>query len=198
VLLDVLHSHKWLAFKRLAAQNLAGFRLAGQYVKLSSAKGLQGWVSFRTREEAERYAEAARRELEKLGIDAAPKVVRRGPSYDVVFDEKTLRRLAEVDEASKAGHREAGSPLYAAHSRRTRRRGADGGGARETGQAENRGKREEAPMPKTTAPKAVDRVVFQLVDGVASMRLRLTYVMKGEQKDSHCKRRGVVFCVGGG
>jgi hypothetical protein len=25
VLLDVLHSHKWLAFKRLAAQNLAGF-----------------------------------------------------------------------------------------------------------------------------------------------------------------------------
>ena len=52
-------------------------------------------------EEAERYAEAARRELEKLGIDSAPEVVRRGPSYDVVFDEKTLRRLAEVDEAIK-------------------------------------------------------------------------------------------------
>jgi hypothetical protein len=29
VLFDVLHSHKWLAFKRLAAQNLAGFPLAG-------------------------------------------------------------------------------------------------------------------------------------------------------------------------
>ena len=99
VLLDVLHSHKWFAYKSLAAQSLAGFQLAGQYVKLSSAKGLRGWVSFRTREEAERYAEAARRELEKLGIDAAPRVVRRGPNYDVVFDEKTLRRLAEVDEA---------------------------------------------------------------------------------------------------
>jgi len=99
VLLDALHSHKWLAFKRLAAQSLARFQLAGQYVKLSSAMGLQGWVSFKTREEAEKYAEAARRELEKLGIDAAPKVVRRGLSYDVVFDEKTLRRLAEVDEA---------------------------------------------------------------------------------------------------
>jgi hypothetical protein len=76
VLLDVLHSHKWLAFKRLAAQSLAGFQLAGRYVKLSSAKGLQGRVSFKTREEAERYAETARRELEKLGIDAAPKVTR--------------------------------------------------------------------------------------------------------------------------
>ncbi len=105
VLLDALHSHKWLAFKRLAAQNLAGFPLAGRYVKLSLAKGLQGRVSFKTRKEAERYAEAARRELEKLGIDAAPEVVRRGPSYDVVFDEKTLTRLAEVDEAVKLAMR---------------------------------------------------------------------------------------------
>jgi hypothetical protein len=71
VLFDALHSHKWLAFKRLAAQSLAGFQLAGRYVKLSLARGLRGWVSFRTREEAERYAEAARRELEKLGIYAA-------------------------------------------------------------------------------------------------------------------------------
>jgi len=101
VLLDVLHSHKWFAFKRLAAQSLAGFQLAGRYVKLSLANGLRGRVPFKTREEAERYAEAARRELEKLGIDSAPEVVRRGPSYDVVFDEKTLRRLAEVDEAIK-------------------------------------------------------------------------------------------------
>jgi hypothetical protein len=88
VLLDALHSHKWLALKRLAAQSLAGFQLVGEYVKLSSAKGLQDRVSFKTREEAEMYAEAARRELEKLGIDSAPKVVRRGPNYDVVFDEK--------------------------------------------------------------------------------------------------------------
>jgi hypothetical protein len=43
-------------------------------------------------------------------------------------------------------------------------------------------KREEVSSLKTTAPKAVDRVVFQLVDGVASMRLRLTYVMKGGRK----------------
>jgi hypothetical protein len=41
-------------------------------------------------------------------------------------------------------------------------------------------RREE--IPKTTAPKAVDRVVFQLVDGLASMRLKLTYVMKGDRK----------------
>jgi len=92
VLFDVLHSHKWFAFKRLAAQNLAGFQLAGRYVKLSSAKGLRGRVPFKTREEAERYAEAARRKLEKLGIDAAPKVVRRGPNYDVVLDEKNVEK----------------------------------------------------------------------------------------------------------
>ncbi len=148
VLLDVLHSHKWLAFKRLTAQNLSSFRLAGQYVKLSSAKGLQGRVSFKTREEAERYAEAARRELEKLGIDSAPKVVRRGPSYDVVFDEKTLTRLAEVDAAVKLA-----IERLAAWS-------------------------EE----RLVEAKAVDRVVFQLVDGLAAMRLRLTYVMKGDRK----------------
>jgi hypothetical protein len=148
VLLDVLHSHKWLAFKRLAAQNLAGFQLAGQYVKLSSAKGLHGWVSFKTREVAERYAETAWRELEKLGIDAAPKVVRRGPSYDVVFDEKTLRRLAEVDEAVRLA-----IERLAAWS-------------------------EE----RLVEAKAVDRVVFQLVDGVAVMKLRLTYVSKGGRK----------------
>ena len=56
---------------------------------------------FRTREEAERYAEAARRELEKLGIDSAPEVVASGVYYQVVFDEKTLTRLAEVDAAVK-------------------------------------------------------------------------------------------------
>jgi hypothetical protein len=43
-------------------------------------------------------------------------------------------------------------------------------------------RREEVPMPKTTAPKAVDRVVFQLVDGPASMRLKLTYAMKEGKK----------------
>jgi acetate kinase len=64
------------------------------------AKGLQGRVSFKTREEAERYAETARRELEKLGIDAAPKVISR-IYHQVVFNEKTLRRLAKVDEAVK-------------------------------------------------------------------------------------------------
>ena len=84
VLLDVLHSHKWHAFKRLAAGSLAGFQLAGQYVKLSLARGLHGWVSFKTKEEAERYAEAARRELEKLGIDAAPKIT-LGVYYQVWY-----------------------------------------------------------------------------------------------------------------
>jgi hypothetical protein len=43
-------------------------------------------------------------------------------------------------------------------------------------------KHEELPRPKTTAPKAVDRVVFQLVDGPASMRLKLTYAMKEGKK----------------
>jgi hypothetical protein len=41
-------------------------------------------------------------------------------------------------------------------------------------------RREE--RPKAAAPKAVDRVVFQLVDGFASMKLRLTYVMKEGRK----------------
>ncbi len=57
-------------------------------------------------------------------------------------------------------------------------------------------KREERPRPKTTAPKAVDKIAFQLVDGPAAMRL--TYVMIRREEDAHCKRRGVVFCVGGG
>jgi hypothetical protein len=43
-------------------------------------------------------------------------------------------------------------------------------------------KREEVHRQKTTAPKAVDKIAFQLVDGVASMKLRLTYVMKGGKK----------------
>jgi len=147
VLFDVLHSHKWFAFKRLAVESLAGFQLAGQYVKLSLARGLHGWVSFRTREEAEMYAEAARRELEKLGIDVAPKIT-SGVYYLVVFDEKTLRRLAEVDAAVKLA-----IERLAAWS-------------------------EE----RLVEAKAVDRVVFQLVDGPASMRLRLTYVMKEGRK----------------
>jgi hypothetical protein len=180
VLFDVLHSHKWLAFKRLAAQNLAGFQLAGQYVKLSLARGLHGWVSFRIREEAERYAEAARRELEKLGIDAAPRVVRRGPSYDVVFDEKTLRRLAEVDKAVRLAierlealstPRIAAKPIVATRLDAKPER---------TVKPKAAAKREELPRPKTATPKAVDRVVFQLVDGPASMRL--TYVMKEGKK----------------
>jgi hypothetical protein len=147
VLLDALHSHKWLAFKRLAAQSLAGFQLAGRYVKLSSAKGLLGWVSFRTREEAERYAEVARRELKKLGIDAAPRIT-SGVYYQVVFDEKTLRRMAEVDAAVKLA-----IERLAAWSEK-----------------------------RLVEAKAVDKVMFQLVDGVASMKLRLTYVTKGGRK----------------
>ncbi|MFZ8808349.1 MAG: hypothetical protein ACO2PN_09625 [Pyrobaculum sp.] len=184
VLFDVLHSHKWFAFKRLAVESLAGFQLAGQYVKLSLARGLRGWVSFRIREEAEGYAEAARRELEKLGIDAAPRVVRRGPSYDVVFDEKTLRRLAEVDEAVRLAierlevlstPRIAAQPVDAARLEE----GLEG-----LVKPKAAAKREEIPRPKTMASKAVDRVVFQLVDGFASMKLKLTYVMKGGKRMS--------------
>jgi hypothetical protein len=111
------------------------------------ARGLHGWVSFKTREEAERYAEAARRELEKLGIDVAPKIT-LGVYYQVVFDEKTLRRLAEVDEAVKLA-----IERLAAWS-------------------------EE----RLVEAKAVDRVVFRIVNGVTSMKLKLTYVMKGDRK----------------
>jgi hypothetical protein len=184
VLLDALHSHKWLAFKRLAAQSLAGFQLAGRYVRLSLAKGLQGKVPFKTREEAEKYAEAARRGLEKLGIGAAPEVVHRGPSYDVVFDEKTLRRLAEVDEAVKlaierlealSAPRIAAKPIVATRLDAKPERLVKPKAA---------AKREELPRPKTATPKVepVDRVVFQLVDGLASMKLKLTYVMKEGKK----------------
>jgi hypothetical protein len=181
VLLDALHSHKWLAFKRLAAQNLSSFRLAGEYVKLSSANGLLGWVSFRTGKEAEGYAEAARRELEKLGIDATPKIT-PGVYYQVVFDEKTLRRLAEVDAAVRlaierleilSAPRIAVQPVDAARLEE----GLEG-----LVKPNAAAKREEIPRPKTMAPKAVDRVVFQLVDGLASMKLRLTYVMKEGRK----------------
>jgi hypothetical protein len=196
VLLDVLHSHKWHAFKRLAAQNLAGFQLAGRYVKLSLARGLHGWVSFKTREEAERYAEAARRELEKLGIYAAPKVT-SGINHQVVFNEKTLRRLAKVDEAVKQAierlevlstPRTAAKPIIAtrldAKPERLVKPKIETKHEELPRPVEPKAaaKREERPRPKTTAPKAVGRVVFQLVDGPASMRLRLTYVSKGGRK----------------
>ncbi len=181
VLFDALHSHKWLAFKRLAAQNLAGFRLAGQYVKLSSANGLLGWVSFRTGKEAERYAEAARRELEKLGIDAAPKIT-SGVYHQVIFDEKTLRKLAEVDEAVKLAIERLeilSTPRAAAKPIITTRLDAK---PERLVKPKIETKHEELPRPKTATPKTVDRVVFQLVDGPASMKLRLTYVMKGDRK----------------
>jgi len=179
VLFDVLHSHKWLAFKRLAAQSLAGFQLAGQYVKLSLAKGLHGWVSFMTREEAERYAEAARRELEKLGIYAAPKVT-SGINHQVVFDEKTLRRLAKVDEAVKQAIERLEvlfAPLTAVKPIIATRLDAK---PERLVKPKIETKHEELPRP--VEPKAVDRVVFRLVDGSASMRLKLTYVMKGGKK----------------
>jgi hypothetical protein len=191
---DVLHSHKWLAFKRLAAESLAGFQLAGQYVKLSSARGLRGWVSFKTREEAERYAEAARRELEKLGIDATPKIT-PGVYYQVVFDEKTLTRLAEVDAAVKLAierleilstPRTAAKPIVAtrldAKPERLVKPKIETKHEELPRPVEPKAAERREEMPKTTAPKAVHRVVFQLVDGVASMKLRLTYVMKGDRK----------------
>jgi hypothetical protein len=133
---------------------------------------------FKTRKEAERYAEAARRELEKLGIDAAPEVVASGVYYRVVFDEKTMRRLAEVDEAVRLAierlevlstPRTAAQPIDAARLDAKPERLVKPKAA---------AKREEIPRPKTMASKAVDRVVFQLVDGVAVMKMRLTYVMK--------------------
>jgi hypothetical protein len=182
VLLGVLHSHKWHAFKRLAVESLAGFQLAGQYVKLSSAKGLRGRVLFRTREEAERYAETARRELEKLGIDSAPEVVASGVYHQVIFDEKALTRLAEVDEAVKL----AVERLEVLSAPRVAAKAIDA--ARLDAKPERlvkpkaAAKREELPRPKTMASKAVDRIAFQLVDGPASMRLKLTYVMKGGKK----------------
>ncbi|MFZ8810494.1 MAG: hypothetical protein ACO2PN_20600 [Pyrobaculum sp.] len=181
VLLDVLHSHKWFAFKRLAAQSLAGFPLAGRYVKLSSANGLRGRVPFKTREEAKRYAEAARRELKKLGIYAVPKVT-SGIYHQVVFNEKTLRGLAKVDEAVKQAierleilstPRTAAKPIIATRLDAKPERPV---------KPKIETKHEELPRPKTATPKAVDRVVFQLVDGPASMRLKLTYVMKGGKK----------------
>jgi hypothetical protein len=179
VLLDVLHSHKWHAFKRLAAQNLSSFRLAGEYVKLSLARGLLGWVSFRTREEAERYAETARRELEKLGIYAVPKIT-SGIYHQVVFDEKTLRRLAKVDEAVKqaierleilSAPRTAAKPIIATRLDAKPERPV---------KPKIETKHEELPRP--VEPKAVDKIAFQLVDGSAAMRLRLTYVMKGGRR----------------
>jgi hypothetical protein len=181
VLLDVLHSHKWFAFKRLAAQSLTGFPLAGKYVKLSSANGLRGWVSFKTREEAEMYAEAARRELEKLGIYAAPKVISR-IYHQVIFDEMTLIRLTRVDETVKLAVERleilstphiAAKPIDTARPEESIKRPV---------RPKIEAKREEVSRLKTTAPKAVDRVVFQLVDGLASMKLRLTYVMKEGRK----------------
>jgi len=196
VLLDALHSHKWHAFKRLAAQNLAGFRLAGQYVKLSSANGLLGWVSFKTGKEAERYVEAARRELEKLGIYAAPKIT-SGVYYQVVFDEKTLRRLAEVDAAVRLAierlevlstPRPAAKPIDAtrldAKPERLVKPKIEARHEELPRPVEPKAaaKHEERPRPKTATPKPVDKIAFQLVDGSASMRLRLTYVMKGGKK----------------
>jgi hypothetical protein len=93
-----------------------------------------------------------------------------------------LRRLAEVDEAVRlaierlevlSAPRIAAQPIDAARLEE----GLEG-----LVKPKAAAKREEIPRPKTMASKAVDRVVFQLVDGFASMKLRLTYVMKGDRK----------------
>jgi hypothetical protein len=118
------------------------------------------------------------RELEKLGIDSAPEVVRRGPNYDVVFDEKTLTRLAEVDAVVRLAIERLevlSTPRIAAKSIVATRLNAK---PERLVKPKAAAKRKERPRPKTMASKAVDRVVFQLVDGVAAMKLKLTYVMK--------------------
>jgi hypothetical protein len=115
----------------------------------------------------------------------------------VVFDEKTLRKLAEVDETVKLAIERlealftphiAAEPIDAARLDAKPERPVKP--KIETKHEElprpvepkAATKREERPRPKTMASKAVDRVVFQLVDGPASMKLRLTYVMKGGRK----------------
>jgi hypothetical protein len=113
----------------------------------------------------------------------------------VVFDEKTLRRLAKVDEAVK----QAIERLEILSTPRIAAKAVDAALPEERikrpAKPKIEMKHEELPrpvepkaaerreeIPKTTAPKAVDRVVFQLVDGLAAMRLKLTYVMKGDRK----------------
>jgi hypothetical protein len=73
--------------------------------------------------------------------------------------------------------RETGSPLYAAKPIVATK--LDAKPARLV-KPKIETKHEEMPRPKTVTPKAVDRVVLQLVDGVASMKL--TYVSKGGGK----------------
>ena len=89
-----------------------------------------------------------------------------------------MRRLAEVDEAVRlaierlevlSAPRIAAQPIDAARLEE----GLEG-----LVKPKAAAKREEIPRPKTMASTAVDRVVFQLVDGVAVMKMRLTYVMK--------------------
>jgi hypothetical protein len=115
----------------------------------------------------------------------------------VVFNEKTLRRLAKVDEAVKQAierleilstPRTAAKPIDVtrldAKPERPVKPKIETKHEELPRPAEPKAatKREERPRPKTMASKAVDRVVFQLVDGPASMKLRLTYVMKGGKK----------------
>jgi hypothetical protein len=195
VLFDVLHSHKWFAFKRLAAQSLAGFQLAGQYVKLSSANGLQGRVSFKTWEEAERYAEAARRELEKLGIYAAPKIVLRGIYYQVVFDEKTLRKLAEVDETVKLAI-ERLEALFTPHIAAE---------PIDAARLDAKPERLHESVVKRERYLVLKPRHRRLWIGLCSARgWYCVYEAEADvcdergQEDAHCKRRGAVFCVGGG
>jgi hypothetical protein len=97
----------------------------------------------------------------------------------VVFDEKTLRKLAEVDEAVKLAIERLevlSAPRIAAKAIDAARLDAK---PERLVKPKAAAKREELTRPKTTVPKAVDRVVFQLVDGLAVMKLRLTYVSKG-------------------
>jgi len=115
----------------------------------------------------------------------------------VVFDEKTLRRLAKVDEAVKQAierleilstPRTAAKPIVAtrldAKPERPVKPKIETKHEELPRPAEPKAaaKREELPRPKTTTPKAVDKIAFQLVDGSASMRLKLTYVMKEGKK----------------
>jgi hypothetical protein len=93
-----------------------------------------------------------------------------------------LRRLAEVDEAVRLAIERLevlSAPRIAAKSIVATRLDAK---PERLVKPKAAAKREERSRLKTATPKAVDRVVFQLVDGLAVMKLRLTYVMKEGRK----------------
>jgi hypothetical protein len=104
VLLDALHSHKWLFFKRLTARALSAVEMAGRRASVSLFRG--GLMFAAYVESAEEYLRDLQRELGRYGIFARPRVYKTARGYIVrVVEEAAVEYARRNPEAREAVER---------------------------------------------------------------------------------------------